>query len=161
MIPVKRTLAPLTVLLLLTGCAGGEPEATATETVTATPEPAPSVTETATPEPAPTVTETVTATPEPEETEAPAEDDGDRTDEVREIAGDMVTEAIESEPGRFTISTMLIDPRGDDDSPAAQEALAICEAVELELGATHVSVMESDDTTFVLLGNSSPECTEF
>lgn len=69
-----------------------------------------------------------------------------------------VTEAIETEPGRLEVRTTIVDPRGDDGSPAARQALAVCEAaVDLlaRRGADEprVAVMEDDGTTFVLFGH--------
>ncbi len=153
---MKRALAPLAALLLVTSCAGegeAEPTPTVTETVAATPEPAP------------TVTETVTATPEPEESETAeaSSDDAGLTSEVQEISGDAgewVMEVVEQSPGQFEILTMLIDPRGEDGSRDAQDAVAICEAVQEELAATHIRVMESDETTFAMIDQATGECAE-
>lgn len=115
------------------------------------PEPIPTVTVTvtATPEPAPTVT--VTAMPQAE-AEAPPSDD--RLAALRSIS-EMVTGVEETEPGRWVIHTSIVDPRGDDGtSPEAQKATAICEKA-VELGAAKVSVMESNDSTFVVYGHPS------
>lgn len=132
---MKRTsiaTATVTALLLaITGC--GAPEPTPTVTVTVTPEPAPTVTVTATPEPA----------------AAPADD---RLAALRAVS-EMVTGVEETEPGRWVVHTSIEDPRGDDgSSPEAQKAIAIC-GKAVELGATYVSVMESNDSTFVLYGH--------
>lgn len=158
-----RTLAPLAAMALVAGCAGGsesEPASTVSVTETAVPEPAPTVTETVTPEPAPTVTETVTVTPEPEDTGSAPGEEVDRTDEIREIAGDSVREAVETSTGQIVITTSIIDPRGEDGSPEARQAVEICEAVQQELGVPFIRVEESDGTTFVILGTESNECVE-
>lgn len=66
-----------------------------------------------------------------------------------------VTDVEETEPGRWQIHTSIEDPRGDDGtSEEAQQAVAICEKA-VELGASKVSVMESNGTTFVLYGHPS------
>ena len=105
------------------------------------------VTVTATPEPAPTVT----VTAEPPAAVAPTDD---RIAALRAVS-QMVTGVEETEPGRWVVHTSIIDPRGDDgSSPEAQKAIAICEKA-VELGAVHVSVMESNDSTFVVYGHPS------
>ena len=86
--------------------------------------------------------------------------DVDRTLEVQRIAGDHVTRATETTPGHFVIYTDIVDPRGDDGSPEAQRALAICMAVQQQLGATHVRVQESDESTFAVIGGTFKVCTE-
>jgi type IV pilus biogenesis protein CpaD/CtpE len=132
-----RLIAALAILVIgLAGCsATPEPTPTVTVTVTATPEPAP----------------TVTVTAEPPAAVAPSDD---RLAALRTVSA-MVTGVEETEPGRWVIHTSILDPRGDDGSSAeAQKAIAICEKA-VELGATYVSVMESNDSTFVLYGHPS------
>lgn len=65
-----------------------------------------------------------------------------------------VSAVTETEPGRFEIQTSIVDPRGGDGSPEAQEAMAICEAA-VGAGATYVAVFEADGTHFVLYGHPS------
>ncbi|WHP18805.1 hypothetical protein [Cellulomonas sp. ES6] len=65
-----------------------------------------------------------------------------------------VSAVTETEPGRFEIQTSIVDPRGDDGSPEAQEAIAICQAA-VDAGATYVAVFEADGTHFVLYGHPS------
>ena len=127
----------MAVLVLgVTGCSSvPEPTPTVTVTVTATPEPAP----------------TVTVTAEPRAAVAPADD---RLAALRTVSA-MVTGVEETEPGRWVVHTSILDPRGDDgSSPEAAKALSICEKA-VDLGATYVSVMESNDSTFVLYGHPS------
>lgn len=127
-------LAASALLLALTGCS-------------ATAEPAPTVTVTVTAEarPAPTVTVTVSAAPDSMSAD-------DRLTALRAVS-QMVTGVEETEPGRWVVHTSILDPRGDDgSSPEAQKAISICERA-VELGATYVSVMESNDSTFVLYGH--------
>lgn len=136
---MNRTLvgaAGVVLLLAMAGCAGAPaPTPTVTVTVMATPEPAP----------------TVTVTASPPDATAPADD---RLAALRTVS-QMVTGVEETEPGRWVIHTSIVDPRGDDGtSPEAQKAVAICEKA-VELGATTVSVMESNDSTFVLYGHPS------
>lgn len=85
----------------------------------------------------------------------------DRTTELRELAGEAVSAAEEVEPGRIEVTTTIVDPRGDAGSAEAAAAIAICEAA-VGLGATYVSVLEADGTTFVLYGHPTygPTCTE-
>ena len=73
----------------------------------------------------------------------------DRTAEVQKAAGDAVTRAVESEPGRYEVETTIVDPRGEEGSDEAKAAIAICSAV-VDLGATYVRVLEQDGTTFVI-----------
>lgn len=133
-----RSLLPFAaaLVLVLAGCS-------------ATPAPTPTVTVivTASPEPAPTVT--VTAPP------APVSTSGDERLAALRAVSEMVTGVEETEPGRWVIHTSILDPRGDDGtSVEAQKAIAICEKA-VELGASKVSVMESNDSTFVLYGHPS------
>lgn len=85
----------------------------------------------------------------------------DRTAELQQVAGDQVLKAVETEPGRIEVSTSIVDPRGDDGSAEAQAAIAICQAA-VGLGATYVSVLEEDGSTFVLYGHPTygDVCTE-
>ena len=103
---------------------------------------------------------------------APAAADIDVTEEVRASASgtpwvDQVTTATLTEPGRITVETTIVDPRGDSGSPAAQQAVQVCEGVVAYLQGTgeaepYVSVMENDGSTYVLYGHPSyPDgCTE-
>lgn len=91
----------------------------------------------------------------------PASASVDRTEELRQLAGDEVVRAEEVEPGRITVETSITDPRTGEGSTEAVAAIAICEAA-VSLGATYVSVLEADGTSFVLYGHPSygPTCTE-
>jgi hypothetical protein len=71
-----------------------------------------------------------------------------------------VASVTETEPGRLTVVTSIIDPRGGSGSPAAKTAIQVCEAavVLLDQRGTknpYVSVMEKDGTTYVLFGHPS------
>jgi hypothetical protein len=87
------------------------------------------------------------------------------TDKVRAAAGGAawlsdVTTATLSEPGRITVQTTITDPRGPDGSPQARAAIQVCQGVVGYLHGAgvaepHVSVMESDGTTFVVYGHPS------
>ncbi|WP_163185912.1 hypothetical protein [Cellulosimicrobium sp. SL-1] len=85
----------------------------------------------------------------------------DRTADVQAAAGDVVTKATETEPGRIEVETTIADPRGDAGGAEGQSAIAVCEAVK-GLGAEHVSVLEADGSTFVVAGHPSygEACTE-
>ncbi|MEV8029053.1 hypothetical protein [Cellulosimicrobium funkei] len=87
-------------------------------------------------------------------TEAEASAPVDRTADAQAVAGDVVTKAIETEPGRIEVETTIADPRSDAGSAEAQSAIAVCEAVK-GLGAEHVSVLEADGSTFVVAGHPS------
>jgi len=103
---------------------------------------------------------------------APAADDVDVTNEVRASAPgaawmDAVTTATLTEPNRIVAETTITDPRGDNGSPAAHEAIQVCQGVVAYLQGTgvadpKVSVMEADGSTFVLYGHPSylDGCTE-
>jgi len=78
-----------------------------------------------------------------------------------------ITSAKQTEADRVEVATSIVDPRGASGSPEAQQALAICQAaVDLLTGQgaaqPHVSVAESDGSTFVVAGNPSygAACTE-
>lgn len=80
------------------------------------------------------------------------------TADVRDAAGaagDAVTKAEESEPGRISVETSLVDPRGEDGSAEARQAIEICEAAAGIEGVTYVSVLEKDGTSWVLFGHPS------
>lgn len=133
---MKRSLALIAVAgILLTGCSSA-----------AEPEVAPSV------------------APSPSETAAKA-DSKDVTAELKKLAGanaEAITSAEETEPGRISVETTLVDPRTDG-SPEAEEATAICEAATELDGVTYVSVLEEDGTSWVLYGHPAVpkgECAE-
>ncbi|WP_194521987.1 hypothetical protein [Cellulosimicrobium sp. JZ28] len=94
-------------------------------------------------------------------TEAEASAPVDRTADVQAVAGDVVTKATETEPGRIEVETTIADPRSDAGSAEAQSAIVVCEAVK-GLGAEHVSILEADGSTFVVAGHPSygEACTE-
>ena len=85
----------------------------------------------------------------------------DRTADVQKAAGDRVTRAVESGPGRFEVETTIVDPRGGEGSGEAEAAIALCASV-VELGATYVRLLEQDGTTFVIYAPDQygEECVE-
>jgi len=91
----------------------------------------------------------------------------DRTTDVVAVLGEDAAAAVESaeetEPGRITVHTSIVDPRTDTGSPEALLALSICAAVSNTGSWTHVNVMEADGTHFVLYGHpSAPDtCVEY
>jgi len=90
----------------------------------------------------------------------------DVTAEVQKAAGKAgaaITKAEETEPGRISIETTLVDPRGEDGSAEAKKAIEICEATKDLDGVTYVNVSEKDGTSWVLFGHPSMpkgECSE-
>jgi hypothetical protein len=75
----------------------------------------------------------------------------------------QIKSATETEPGRISIGTSVVDPRGADGSEAAKTAIAICESAVALFGPSYVAIKEDDGTHFVLFGHSSvPKgtCTE-
>jgi hypothetical protein len=60
------------------------------------------------------------------------------------------------------LDTTIVDPRGEDGSPEAVEALDLCEQAKAIPGVTYVFVMEADGTSFVLAGHPSygEDCAE-
>ncbi|WP_426735542.1 hypothetical protein [Glutamicibacter sp. 2E12] len=88
------------------------------------------------------------------------------TADVRDTAGtagDAITKAEETEPGRISVETSLVDPRAADGSAEAKQAIEICEAAAGLDGVTYVSVLEKDGTSWVLFGHPSVptgECAE-
>lgn len=133
-------------LLALVGCAAPADPASA-PTIAAS-----AMSEEATPSPTPTPTAT------PPVISLPPVDD--RVAALRTVAPG-VTAVEETEPGRWEIKTNLTDPRSGPSSPEAQSAIAACEKA-VELGASKVSVMEADGSTFVVFGHPSfgDVCTE-
>lgn len=107
-------------LLALAGCSTGAPT-TATTPVT------PSV--------ATTTTETT-----------------DVTDKVKSAAGQQASKITNArvDGNAVIVRTTVVDPRGDKGSPAAQDAIAICEATVNALAPKSIRVEESDGTTFVI-----------
>lgn len=74
-----------------------------------------------------------------------------------------VTAVTEAEPGRLSIDTSVIDPRGEDGSNEAKIAIAICESAVQFSQPSYVAVKEKDGTRFVLYGHPSVQqdaCTE-
>lgn len=68
---------------------------------------------------------------------------------------DRVTSVDEGEQGRLTIETSIVDPRGEDGSPAARTALKVCRAAVSYLkddgtAEPYVAVREDDGTTFAV-----------
>lgn len=132
-------------LLVLVGCAGpAEPAQEPTTTAPATSEEA-----APTPTPAPTATPVISLPPV-----------DDRVAALRTVTPG-VTAVEETEPGRWEIKTNITDPRSEPGSPEALSAIAACEKA-VELGASKVSVMEADGSTFVVFGHPSfgDACTE-
>jgi hypothetical protein len=135
--------------------AAAEPaESVQSEAPAATPTPTPS----STPTPSASPTPTASPTPSPTPTAAPL------IDQLRETAGldgEAITNAEEPQPGWLDIETSIVDPRGDNGSLQAIQAIQICEAGKY-LGYERVNVFESDGTHFVLAGHPTygPECTE-
>ncbi|MGX1160755.1 hypothetical protein FBY31_0875 [Arthrobacter sp. SLBN-100] len=62
----------------------------------------------------------------------------------------QIKSATEPEPGRISIDTSVVDPRGADGSEAAKTATAICESAVALFGPSYVEVKEDDGTHFVL-----------
>lgn len=79
-----------------------------------------------------------------------------------------VTSVEVAEGTRVRVFTSLEDPRGDDGSPAAVEAIRICEAAvaaaaESGFQLVSLTVMEADETSWILWGHPSVPagvCTE-
>ncbi|PWJ46272.1 hypothetical protein SAMN06264364_1498 [Quadrisphaera granulorum] len=118
-------------------------------------------TEAAAPAESPSVAESAA----PAETAAAAEGT-DLTEQVRAAVGEdlapLVTSAEQTEPGRVQVDTSISDPRTDDSAEAGQ-AIYICDAVSGMDAVEHVSVMESDGSTFVVYGHPAypaGECSE-
>lgn len=122
---MKKVFAGFALALVLTGCSAEVPAA---------------------PAPSPTVSE-----------EAPeASTEKDVTSKVQKIAGelgDVVTSAVEKEPGRIDVQTSIVDPRGPDGSRPALDAVRLCNKIVQGIdGLTHVKILEADRTTFAAYG---------
>lgn len=155
---MKPALATAAALLMLAGCSDAEPVAaptvTHTETATAT------VTTTG---PTETVTETTTGTATP--TTEGAQAGGDPTEAFlaefgRERWADKVVE-VTREGESIQVRTTIVDPRGPNGSPAAEEVLDVCRAALEMFDPRSLRVMEADDSTFAHAGIDGPECVEF
>ena len=89
----------------------------------------------------------------------------DRTSDLQAAIDnpEVVTKAVETEHGRLTIETSIVDDREDGGDDATQ-AITICEAGKALLDAPepYVAVMEDDGTSFVIAGHPAygAECTE-
>jgi len=110
---------------------------------------------------------------EPEATQEPTTVESSAPTEAKDVtsdvqkaagnAGDAIVKAEETEPGRISVETTLVDPRGEDGSDEAKQAIGICEAAAGLDGVTYVSVLEKDGTSWVLYGHPSVpegECSE-
>ena len=90
----------------------------------------------------------------------------DLTATVKTLAGkdgDVITSAVEEEPGRIIVETTLVDPRGKDGSVEAKRALAICELLASKDDVHYVSLKEADGTHWILFGHpmvTEGECGE-
>lgn len=137
---MKRFALPLLALLVLAGCSAPVADTAAS-------------------------VEAVTPVPIASAPTAPPSDPSDITAEVKAVAPDLesyVVSATVTEPGRVTIESSLVDPRGEDGSPEALLAIQLCNDV-VGLGEiSHVSIMEKDGTTWILYGHPSygNTCTE-
>lgn len=67
----------------------------------------------------------------------------------------QIKSVVETEPGRITIETTIVDPRGTDGSKEAKVATEICESAVSLFGPSYVAVKENDGTHFVLFGHPS------
>lgn len=152
----SRRPNPFALALALTGC-GGDSQTTTEEPDNAASD---SATTDATSDAPSTSAQPTTADP----SAAPDAGAGnDQTKALRSLANgaawaDSLTAATITEPGRLEVATTLVDPRGDDGSPEAQEAIAICEAAvslleDQDVSDPYVSVLEDDGTTWILYGH--------
>ena len=156
-----RLTALAVAVLMLAGCGAGEP--VAAETVTHTAEVTVS-----TAHPAVTITHTATATVTV--TQGPT---GEVVDWRQRLVDanpgatwTRLVSEVEPRSDGAEIRALIIDPRGEDGSPQAQDALAICEAMRALLKADgmerpSVWVMESDGSTFAMSSrHDDAGCTE-
>lgn len=147
--------------LALSGCSGDPPAvvepATVTSTVTVTEE-------------ASTVTVTVTAEPTTAEPSPTAEEtllEKLKSANSTEPWLSKVLTVTQVSADQVDVETSIIDPRGDEGSLAAVEAIEVCGAVVEVLEAegesrVKIFVYESDGSTFAYAGNSSNyECVEY
>lgn len=148
----RNLVVGMFAVVLLAGCSTSAEETPASDSQVAV--------DTSTPvaSPAPSEEPSITEASEPAEEPATVSKP-DRTQQLKDANPgaswlDYVTTAIETEPGRVTVETTLVDPRGDDGSPEAETAIAICEAaVALDSTITNVTVAEQDGTSWILFGH--------
>ena len=120
----------------------------------------------ATPEPAPTPT--ATESPFTERTASGGEDFTAEAQGWSDAGAQFITGAVTKEPGRYSISTSIADPRGADGSAEGSAAIEICESVrEHRPDAIYIRVDERDGSAFVLYapgtkvgGKTFEECGE-
>ena len=88
----------------------------------------------------------------------------DRTADLTGLVDDpdVITRAVETEPGRLTVDTTLKDTRTPG-SESTAEAVAVCEAGRTLVGdGGYVAVLEADGTTLAVAGHPAygPQCAE-
>lgn len=91
-----------------------------------------------------------TPTPLAETQRSEPEDITDWVKGARPDKADLVTSATRDDTGFIEVQTSITDPRGDDLSPEAADALAICVGIA-DQGETRGRILEADGTTFVTL----------
>lgn len=100
------------------------------------------------------------STPAPAESPAPTTAEVEAKDvtvDVKKAAGNMsslIVSAEETEPGRIEVQTTIVDPRGEDGSRPALDAVRLCNKVVEMGGLTNVDILEKDRTTFAVYGVS-------
>lgn len=91
----------------------------------------------------------------------------DVTKDVQKIAKDvseLVDTATETEPGRISVETSIVDPRGGEGSEEALQAVRLCNLVVQNFDVTHVNILEADGTTFAVYGSkivNDGDCGEY
>ena len=145
---MKRFALPLVAALVLAGCSAPQP-VDDVDPQAGTSASSPSAKPTA-------------STPTP----APVTSTGlDVTAEVKAVSPSVesyVVSGTVTEPGRITVGTTLVDPRGENGSPEALLAIQLCDDVVSLGGISNVSIMENDGSSWVLYGHPSygNVCTE-
>jgi hypothetical protein len=142
-------LAAAMASLLLTGCSSSTPQTAATTAM-------------------PAQTTTASQTAGAAESLPTKSGEPDKTADFKTANADadwvgQIKAVTETEPGRISIDTSVVDPRGADGSEAARTAIAMCESALALFRTSYVAVKEDDRTHLVLFGHPSvPKgaCTE-
>lgn len=93
-------------------------------------------------------------------------EDVDVTQEIKALLPDdispLIKDAIVSEPGKIQVETSIVDPRGKNGSPQAEQAISICTTI-VKKGYEYIAIMENDGTHYVVFGHPAypaGQCSE-
>jgi len=86
------------------------------------------------------------------------------TEQARKVAGDAIEKVLieTDDSNRLQVWTSLADPRGDNGSAVAQQAIEICRTLAAKFSSAAGSVFEADGSTWVVLNHPTygDDCAE-